>query len=217
MPLPDVDATLQEIAYAYDTLNADGIALFTSYGDTLARAPVFRPVMAELHRRKAVVHVHPTAANCCRNLGYAPGVGARRMEYGTDTTRAIIGVDLQRRCRALPRYPLHLVARGRHRRRFSPDASTAGRATPTDRLPSGFTHEARRFHYDLAGATNPGAVASLLQLVSSAQILFGTDFPPGGSSSDVAKALASLTLLHEADCRAIERDNALRLFPRLRR
>ena len=54
--------------------------------------PAFRPVMEELNRRKAVVAVHPTAANCCRNLEYAPGVGPGSMEYGTDTTRAIMGV-----------------------------------------------------------------------------------------------------------------------------
>ena len=45
---------------------------------------------AELDRRKAVVHVHPTAANCCRNL--VPDVPPGIMEYGTDTTRAILGV-----------------------------------------------------------------------------------------------------------------------------
>jgi predicted TIM-barrel fold metal-dependent hydrolase len=39
-----------------------------------------------------VVHVHPTAANCCRNLEYAPGVAPGSLEYGTDTTRAITGV-----------------------------------------------------------------------------------------------------------------------------
>src|SRR5436309_3168181 len=73
MPLPDVDAALKEIAYAYDTLKADGVGLFTSYNDTWLGNPAFRPVMEELHRRNAVVHVHPTAASCCRDLNYAPG------------------------------------------------------------------------------------------------------------------------------------------------
>ena len=81
-----------EIAYAYDTLKADGVGLFTSYGDIWLGNAAFRPVMEELNRRKAVVHVHPTAANCCRNLDYAPGVGPGSIEYGTDTTRAIMGV-----------------------------------------------------------------------------------------------------------------------------
>ena len=40
----------------------------------------------------AIVHVHPTAANCCRNLDYAPGVAAGTIEYGVDTTRALMGV-----------------------------------------------------------------------------------------------------------------------------
>jgi len=41
MPLPDVDATLQEIAYAYDSLKTDGVGLMTSYGDTWLGNPAF--------------------------------------------------------------------------------------------------------------------------------------------------------------------------------
>src|SRR5262247_50518 len=41
MPLPDVDATLKEIAFAYDALKVDGIGLFTSYGDRWLGNPAF--------------------------------------------------------------------------------------------------------------------------------------------------------------------------------
>src|SRR2546423_14517819 len=47
-------------------------------------------VMEELSRRRAVVYVHPTAANCCKNL--VPDVSSGIMEYGTDTTRAMLSV-----------------------------------------------------------------------------------------------------------------------------
>ena len=67
MPMPYVDATLHEVAYALDTLKADGIGLLTSYGDKWLGDPAFAPVMDELHRRKALVYVHPTAPDCCRN------------------------------------------------------------------------------------------------------------------------------------------------------
>ena len=82
-------------------------------------------------------------------------------------------------------------------------------------LPNGFTAEIAKFYYDLAGASNKGAIASLLTLVRPTQILFGTDFPPGGTAAEYAKTLAELGLFSAADLKAIDRDNAVRLIPRL--
>jgi predicted TIM-barrel fold metal-dependent hydrolase len=212
MPLPDVDATLKEIAYAYDTLKADGIGLFTSYGDMWLGHPSFRPVMEELNRRHAVVHVHPTAANCCRNLAY--GAGPNAIEYGTDTTRAIIGVTFSGDSLRYPNIRFIWSHAGGSVPFFAGRIEGQTGAVK-DRLPAGFLAEARKFFYDTAGATNRGALVSLLELVSSSQVLFGTDFPPGGSNIAVARALASLKLFEAAALRAIERDNAVRLLPRL--
>ena len=50
LSLPDIDATLKEIQYAYDTLNSDGLGLFTSYGDQWLGSAAFRPVMEELEK-----------------------------------------------------------------------------------------------------------------------------------------------------------------------
>src|SRR5579862_1074241 len=78
LPMPDVDATLKEIAYAFDTLKCDGIALYTSYGDKWLGDPAFNPVFEEFNRRRAVVYTHPQTANCCKNL--IPGVGDGAIE-----------------------------------------------------------------------------------------------------------------------------------------
>lgn len=215
MPMPDVDGTLAEIAYAFDTLGADGVGLFTSFDDRWLGNAAFRPVMEELNRRKAVVHVHPTAANCCRNLDYAPGVAPGSLEYGTDTTRAIMGVTFSG---DVVRYPdiRFIWSHAGGSMPFLAGRIEGASANAKDRLPNGFLHEVKKFHYDLAGASNVGAVASLLQLVSASHVLFGTDFPPGGSSASIAAAIQKLGMFSAADIRAIERDNALALLPRLR-
>jgi hypothetical protein len=76
--------------------------------------------------------------------------------------------------------------------------------------------EAKKFFYDTAGAANRGALASLLELVTSTQIVFGTDFPPGGTSREVAELLAGLRMFDPAAMRAIDRENAVLLLPRLK-
>jgi len=215
MPLPDVAATLKEIEYAYDTLKADGVGLLTSYGDTWLGHSAYKPVMEELNRRKALVAVHPTAANCCRNLEYAPGVGPGSMEYGTDTTRAIMGVAFSGDAARFPDVRLiwsHAGGTVPFLAGRIEGASSGAKAA----LPDGFVSALRKFYYDLAGAANRGAIASLLQLVPTTQIVFGTDFPPGGTSASVAKTLREIGMFKDSDLRAIDRENALRLLPRFK-
>jgi 6-methylsalicylate decarboxylase len=213
LPLPDVDATLREIEYAFDTLKCDGAHFMTSYGDTWLGNPAHEPVMAELHRRKAVVHIHPTAANCCRNLipGMAPGI----MEYGTDTTRAIMSLMWSGQAAKYPDIRF-IWSHAGGTAPFLAGRIDRASGNVKDKMPQGAIHEMKRFYYDTAGAANAGAIASLLQLVASDHILFGTDFPPGGTSAGVAKQLVQLSLnLTAADMRNIDRKNALRLIPRL--
>ena len=142
-------------------------------------------------------------------------MGPGTIEYGTDTTRAMIGVTFSGDAALFPDIRWIWSHAGGSAPFLAGRIEGASR-TAKDRLPKGFLAEAKRFYYDLAGAANPGAVASLLQLVPSSHILFGTDFPSGGSSAEVVRSVSQLTLLTDGDRRAIERDNAVGLFPRFR-
>jgi predicted TIM-barrel fold metal-dependent hydrolase len=88
LPMPDVDASLEELAYAYDALHVDGVSLLTSYDDRYLGHPRFEPLWAELDRRKAVIFFHPTVAKASRALELqVPGAVA---EFVFDTTRTAL-------------------------------------------------------------------------------------------------------------------------------
>jgi predicted TIM-barrel fold metal-dependent hydrolase len=69
-------------------------------------------------------------------------------------------------------------------------------------------------YYDVAGSNNPIQMVALMKLVSTSQIVFGTDFP-FGSSSRIAEGLQTCGLTAE-ELRSIDRENALRLLPKFR-
>lgn len=73
----------------------------------------------------------------------------------------------------------------------------------------------RAFLTSLAAQGNhEGALHALLAIIPPSQVLYGTDFP----FRDGAEVIGGLAKhgFGAADRRAIDRDNALRLFPRLR-
>ena len=80
--------------------------------------------------------------------------------------------------------------------------------------------EIRRFYYEVAQQTNVVALGALRRVVPISQIVFGTDYPAsdsGGKASplvDHAEGLAGV--FSGDDLRAVERENALQLFPKYR-
>jgi len=214
LPLPDVDAALREIDYALDTLQADGIGLLTSYGNRWLGDPAFTPVFDELQRRRAVVYVHPTVADCCRNL--IPGLADWVLEYPIDTTRAIASLlfgGTFQRCPGvrfifahaggvLPLLAEHLV------RAAQIDPALAGK------VPNGVRAQLRTLHYDTALRMHRSAMTAALQLVDAAQLLLGTDAPLRRSRDQLAELHACE--LDQDDLWKIECENARRLLPRAR-
>ena len=209
----DTNATLKEIEYAFDSLKADGINLQTNYGDKWLGDPLYKPVLEELNRRKAVVFVHPLAAACCGRLsvGAFPAV----IEVPHDTTRTITSLLLSG---SLARYrDIKWI--------FSHGGGTipmlAGRIEgfyghnrkAKEFAPDGIFNEFARLYYDTANVTSAPAMAALLKLVSASQITYGTDYPY--FAVDQNKDFAQLGL-SAADVQAIESGNATRLIPRLK-
>jgi 6-methylsalicylate decarboxylase len=214
LPILDLDGSLREIEYALDTLHADGINLMTNIGDKWLGDPYFAPLFEELNRRKAVVYTHPIAPDCCRGL--IPGINDAVVEFATDTTRAIVRLLFSG---AAERYPdiafIFSHAGGTvpflaERLTRIPETEPGAAAA----VPKGVSHYLQRFHYDIAQAAHPGALAALTRLVAVSQILFGTDFPFRTAADHVT--MLEAYGFSAADLRAIDCANAQRLLPRWR-
>jgi predicted TIM-barrel fold metal-dependent hydrolase len=213
LPLPDIDASLNELEYGLDTLNADGIVLFTSYRDKWLGDPAFEPVMEELNRRKALVFTHPEAPLCCRGL--ISGINEAVIEYGTDTSRAIARILFSGTANRYPDIKWIFSHGGGSLPMFYDRFVRAGRLpVNAPHVPNGVSAELQKFYYDVAQVEHPSGLAAVTKMVPVSQILWGTDFPfrPG---SAYVKGLGNFGFA-PADLRAIERDNALKLLPRWR-
>ena len=178
LTLPDVESSLREIEYAFDTLLADGIVLMTNYDGRYPGEVEFRPVFDELHRRKAVVFFHPTAGPYINPL---PNIPIPTLEFPFETTRAITSLlyggtlaDCRDICfifshagGAVP-YLAQRIARLTVRPEFKRT------------VPDGVLRELGRVYFDTALSANLFAFDSMRRLVPISNIMFGSDYPHAG-------------------------------------
>jgi 6-methylsalicylate decarboxylase len=207
IPLPDAEGSLREIEYAFDTLKAEGIALWTSYTGKYLGDAAFEPVYEELNRRKAVVYTHPTVPECCERV--VPGVTPSTLEYAFETTRTVAGMFFDKPGVGYKFPDIRWIW------------SHSGGTIPV--LTSRFVELANRqkrqdprpylqqFFYEIAQGNTPGHLAALMKLVSISQVMFGTDYPYR-NAKEAFDGLAAYQF-SDADLRAINHGNALKMFP----
>jgi predicted TIM-barrel fold metal-dependent hydrolase len=63
VPMPDIEASVEEMEYALDVLKLDGIGLLSNYYDNYLGDSIYDDFFQELQKRKAVVYVHPSIPN----------------------------------------------------------------------------------------------------------------------------------------------------------
>ncbi len=212
MPLLDIDGTLKEIEHSLDVLEADGVQLITDYDGLYPGDPLFRPVLEELNRRKAVAIVHPTVPPACLNM--IPGVLPRTVEFVFDSTRAIVSLVLGGITSLLPDIRFMFCHGGGTLPMLAGriEELTKNEKGRDQRIPRGIAFELKKLYYETANAYHLPAYAALRSFVPVEHILFGTDFPYV-TSADNRDGLHAAE--PDDDVRMkIERSNALTLFPR---
>ncbi len=217
LPLPDVDASLEELSYALDDLELDGFVLFTNSNGVYLGDPVLQPVFEELDRRKAVVYVHPNPSP--DTVAHSLGLPDNLIDFTTDTNRAVAQMHYTGRFARTPNVKYifshaggsipYLAARFEivDKMGFIPGGEERG--TAADMF--------RRIYWDTALAASNPVLRMLRDVAGIDQVLYGTDFPylrrdlAIGSKQRILQS----TELNDRERADILGRNAAHLFPRL--
>jgi len=233
IPLPDVDAAVKEVRYAFENLKLDGIGLFTSYNGRNLGDPAFDPVMQALNDYEAVVFIHPTDHPSADSVRI--GVHNPLLEFVFDTTRAAVNLVLSASLDRFPRIRFILSHAGGTLPFIAWRIAELGTHQMTlpqfreqypqpllQRHSGEVTHDLffsrfRRFYYDTALSPGPATFGSLTAVADPSRILFGSDWPytPKPTTANMIDSLNAPGFLSEDQRASIDRGNALPLFPRL--
>jgi 6-methylsalicylate decarboxylase len=223
LPVPDIDASLEEMEYALDALHADGVKFYSNNNGVYLGDPLLDPLFEELGRRNAVVTLHPT-----KPKHYPPdvlkGVPYPLFEFFFETTRAVSNMMFNATLRRNPGIKFIVPHWGAlfpilgGRMNGIAQLMVQLKIAEEGWVPPDFNAEFKDFYFDGAGGFNlPMQIPALKTLSSPGKWMSATDYPftPAPMGKQQIDNLRNTDLLTEEEKMGMLRSNALELFPRL--
>jgi predicted TIM-barrel fold metal-dependent hydrolase len=221
IPVPlDVNAALDEIAYALDELGAVGLGITSSYGvgdgAHYLGSDAFDPFWEELNRRKAVVFVH---GDMTPNSNRWPNkfLGIPVTEVPNETYKAAADLVTTGKKNAFDQVKIILSHSGGSTpflaSRVAGLSSYLGSTLSADEIIESF----QTFYYETALSGFKTNLTALEAFVPADHIMFGTDYP-AVSVDTAAWYTGNVDRYFESRpdiANAVARDNALTILPTL--
>jgi len=217
LPLPDVDGSLEEIEYAFDALELDGVSLMTNAGGSYLGDERFDPIFVELQRRGAVAFIHPTASP--DPIAHTLGLPDTLLDFPVDTSRAVAKLHYSNTFARTPdvRY-LFAHAGGAIPFLASRFAIVdAMNVIPGAEERGSFADTVTKLHWDTASAFTDPVLHLLRSVTGVRNVVFGTDYPYPQNEISLGglRQLQKTAELDENERSAVLGGTAARLFPRL--
>jgi len=212
IPMAHIDESVVEVVRSLDDLNADGVVLLANTDGIYLGQDGQDDLWAALDERAAVVFIHPADLPGPT----VPGVAPFAADFLLDTTRAaylLVRNGIRRKypnIRFILSHAGGFVPYASHRMAVAIMAETG--ASPADTL-----DDFSSFYFDTALSSSAAALPTLLAFAKPGHITFGSDWPfaPVAAGKLFAAGLETYPGLDNATRSAIDRTNALALFPRL--
>jgi 6-methylsalicylate decarboxylase len=219
LPLPDVEGSLDQIEYAFDVLELDGVSMMTNAGGSYLGDRRFDPIFAELQRRAAVVFVHPTASP--DPVAHTLGLPDTLLDYPVDTSRAIAKLHYSNTFARTPDVKYVFVHAG------GTIPYLAARFAIVDQMDvipgaqerGAFADVLPRLYWDTASAFSDPVLHLLRSVTGLGNVVFGTDYPYPRDAISIAglRQLQNTAELDDGERRGLLGETACRLIPRLAR
>ena len=178
LPLPNIEAAIDEAIYALDVLKADGVKFASNSRGLYLGAKELNPLMAELNQRCTICNIHPHRPEPIKEGIFSSGP-VPLYEFLADTTRAVLNLISNGVILCYPKISWIIP----HCGSFLPNIYDRFDGLSKILIPKGLMQDVNikksvaKLYFDLSGNPAPHLLDWLLTITAPDKIMYGADFP----------------------------------------